>query len=155
MIVSDSSPLIFLARLERLDILRNYKIVIPEEVHREIAEGEREEYISISKEVREGGIKIERVEILENLPNSLHEGEKAAISLALRKKAEVVLLDERKARVIARLHGLTPRGTIGILREEYLQERMDKEELKKVVFRLIKEGYRIKEEIISEFLESL
>lgn len=155
MIVSDSSPLIFLARLGRLGILEDYEITIPEEVRREIAEGEREEYISIKKYVREGVIKVDRVEMLENLPNSLHEGEKAAISLALRKKAKIVLLDERKARVIARLYGLTPRGMIGILREEYLQGRMDKEELKKLVFRLIKKGYRIKEEIISEFLESL
>jgi hypothetical protein len=155
MIVSDSSPLIFLARLGRLGILEDYEITIPEEVRREIAEGEREEYISIKKYVREGVVKVDRVEMLENLPNSLHEGEKAAISLALRKKAKIVLLDERKARVIARLYGLTPRGTIGILREEYLQGRMDKEELKKLVFRLIKKGYRIKEEIISEFLESL
>jgi hypothetical protein len=155
MIVSDSSPLIFLARLGRLEIIKNYEIIIPEEVHREIAEGRKEEHISIKKYIKEGVIKVDRAEILENLPNSLHEGEKATISLALEKNINVVLLDERKARVIARLYGLTPRGTIGILREEYLQGRIDKEELKKLVFQLIKKGYRIKEEIISQFLESL
>lgn len=155
MIVSDSSPLIFLARLGKLDVLKNYEIIIPEEVHREVAEGDREEYISIKKYLREGAIKVDRAEMLEGLPPSLHDGEKAVISLARQKKANLVFLDERKARVIARLYGLTPRGTIGILNEEYLQGRMDKEELKRQVFRLIKKGYRIREEIIAEFLEGL
>lgn len=155
MIVSDSSPLIFLAKLGRMEILKNYEIIIPEEVRKEVAKGEREEWVSIKKHLEEGTIKVDRVEMLENLPDSLHEGERAAISLATRKKARIVLLDERKARVIARLYGLTPRGTIGILREEYLKKRMDKEELERLVFHLIKKGYRIREEIIAEFLESL
>jgi hypothetical protein len=41
------------------------------------------------------------------------------------------------------------------LSEEYLKKRIDKEELTRLVFHLIKKGYRIREEIIAEFLESL
>lgn len=156
MIVSDTSPLIFLARLGRLEFLKRYEIVIPEEVYREVQKGEgREDFFSIEKFIREGKIKIEKVEIIKDLPESLHEGERAVISLAMREKAEIVLLDERKARIIAKLYNLTPRGTIGVIREEYLKGRITKSGLKKLVLELVKRGYRIREEILSEFLESL
>lgn len=156
MIVSDTSPLIFLARLGKLEFLEGYEVIIPEEVYREVQKGEkREEFVSIKKFIKEGKIKVEKVEIIKDLPESLHDGERAVISLALRKKVKIVLLDERKARIMAKLYNLTPRGTIGLMREEYLQGRITKAQLKKLVLELIREGYRIREEILSEFLEGL
>ena len=35
-IISNASPLIFLAKIGKLDLLENYEIIIPEQVHKEI-----------------------------------------------------------------------------------------------------------------------
>ncbi len=100
-------------------------------------------------------LKIGKTEIDERLPVSLHQGERAVISLALKEGVDIVLVDERKARIVARLYDLKPRGTISILRQQYLDGRMNKVQLREMVFELIEKGYRIKEEILVAFLKDL
>ena len=40
-IASNASPLIFLAKIGRLDLLENYGVIIPKQVYSEIKEGEK------------------------------------------------------------------------------------------------------------------
>ena len=49
------------------------------------------------------------------LKRELDEGEAEAIALALQLKIEVVLMDERDGRSIAKSMGLTPIGVLGVL----------------------------------------
>ena len=120
-IIGNSGPLIALGMLGRLDILKSLfdVVLVPE---------------AVQKEIEQGGIKLSGLEdfrradwirivppgekrdaLLESL---LDIGEAAVISLAREQKASLVLIDERKARKVARdIYGLQPIGTARILVE--------------------------------------
>ncbi len=157
-IVSNSSPLIFLAKIGRLDLVNSYEITIPKQVYEEINKGaeSKEDAQKIRILVEKNIIKIEEIEIIYEIEqHSLGKGEKAAISLAIKKKANIVLLDERKARRIAKFYKLKPKGTIGILIDAWRTNRITKEELKESIKKLIEEGYRISEELIIKLLNEI
>ncbi len=118
-VVSNSSPLIHLAKIERLDLLKDYfEIVsIPEAVYREcIVDGKDREEVGLIKGAE--WIKVIRVgnsKLVKLLRASLDEGESEAIALSLEVGADLVLLDDCGAREKARLFGLKITGTIGVL----------------------------------------
>jgi len=120
-IICNSGPLIALGILGRLDILKSLfdVVLVPEAVQKEIEQGgiklsgladfRRADWIRILP------LKEKRDELLESL---LDIGEAAVISLAREQKASLVLIDERKARKVARdIYGLQPIGTTRILVE--------------------------------------
>lgn len=156
-VISNASPLIFLAKIGKLDLLENYEILIPKQVLEEIIKGKkagREDSHKIENLIENNKIKVESVEIGKEIDKlNLGKGEKAAISLGIKKNADVVLLDERKARRVAKFYKLKPRGTIGILIESHKNKKISKEELKDSLQRLIKQGYRISEDLILEVLK--
>ena len=158
-IVSNASPLIFLAKIERLDLLNNYEIIIPKQVEEEIDKGTetgKEDVQKIKALIGKNIIKVEETEINKEIESqSLGKGEKAAISLAISKKIDVVLLDERKARRLAKFHDLKPKGTIGVLIEAYKSKKINKKELAGLTEKLIEEGYRINESLIIKLLNGI
>ncbi len=54
---------------------------------------------------------------LSEVPAGLGRGEREAIALALESKADLVILDDRQGRRVARAKGLAVTGTIGLLIE--------------------------------------
>ena len=120
-IVCNSGPLIALGILGRLDVLKSLfkEVLVPEAVQKEIEQGgmrllglkdfQRADWIRIEP------LKEKRDELLESL---LDIGEAAVISLAREQNVTLVLIDERKARKVARdIYGLQPVGTARILVE--------------------------------------
>jgi len=105
-VVSDSSPLIHLARIGRLELLQELfqEIVIPPAVYREVVvEGRGKHGAELVRSAT--WIKVERLReqaLKQSLTLILDEGEAEAIALAVEKHAELVLLDEREAHVIAK-----------------------------------------------------
>lgn len=158
-IVSNASPLIFLAKIGRLDLLEGYEIIIPKQVYTEINIGEktgREDIYKIENLVKIGIIKVDEIEINEELEKqNLGIGEKAAISLGIAKNISLILLDERKARRVAKFYNLYPKGAIGILAEALKKNKITKKEFKELIQKLIKEGYRISEELIMDLLKEM
>lgn len=157
-LVSNASPLIFLAKIGKLDLLNNYEIIIPKQVYEEINKGSesKEDAQKIKTLVQKNIIKIEEVDIIKEIePYNLGKGEKAAICLAIKKKTDVVLLDERKARRIAKFYKLKPKGTIGILVDFWKANSITKEELNKSIKKLIEAGYRISDELIIKLLNEI
>ena len=127
--VCDSSPLIHLAAIGRLYLLREYynSITIPPAVWREVVDqgGDREG----AKEIRNardiGWITVtspKNSALIKALLKDLHEGEAESIALAIELSARIIILDETEARHSAELHGLSVIGIIGIL----LQAKADK-----------------------------
>ncbi len=100
-------------------------------------------------------IQLSKVTFLKDLPAFLGSGEKAVISLAVKEGITKVFIDEAKARTVARFKGLAPKGTLGILWDSYKMEALDKDTVEMLVFDLVQNGYRIREEIIVEFLKKL
>lgn len=158
-IVSNASPLIFLAKIGKLELLGNYEVIIPKQVYEEINKGTktgREDAQKIKSLVEKSIIKAEEIGIDNEIEKqNLGKGEKAVISLAINKKIDVILLDERKARRIAKFYKLKPKGTIGILIEACNNNRISKQELKESLQKLLKEGYRINETLLLEILSEI
>lgn len=158
-IISNTSPLIFLAKIDRLDLLADYELIIPKQVYEEIGKGTetcKEDAQKIKTLVERKIIRIEETNINSELEKlNLGNGEKAAISLAIDKKISNVLLDEKKSRSIARFYKLKPKGTIGLLVDAYKNNKIDKKEFTELIQKLVKEGYRISEALIIEILKNL
>ncbi len=118
-VVCNSSPLIHLAKIGKLGLLRKFfdEILIPEAVYREciLEGGMRDDAKRIvgAKWIRVVGI--ENIALKKALNTVLDEGESEAIVLALQESAELILIDDYEAREFARTYGLKITGTIGIL----------------------------------------
>ena len=63
----------------------------------------------------------------------LNTGEKQAIYLALRDTADLVLLDDLKAREEAQARGLTIKGTLGVLVQAYQQGVLPLDETQAII----------------------
>jgi predicted nucleic acid-binding protein len=151
-VVSNSTPLIYLTKVGRIDLLRAVfgEVFIPQEVKNEVVDkgkllGEEDAYI-VEKAISEGWLKVYPNEKIE-VPMKLHEGEVAALSLAKKLNIKTVLLDEVSARSAARLLDLTPRGTVFVLLKAQEKKEIDLDECIEILNSLIDKGFRLKEEV--------
>jgi len=148
-IVSNSSPLIALAKIGMLDVLSG--VVIPKAVFDEITKPEKE-YV---KELYEWGkdkiIEVKNRKAVEYLELMIDGGEAETIVLAEELNADAVLIDDLKARKIATLRGLNIIGTIGVLLNA--KERGFINEVKPLLEELMKRKIRISKELYNHALE--
>jgi len=144
MVVADSGPLMALGKLGLLDVLgRLYgEVAIPEAVYREVvmrgSEQGRLDSLQVELSLRRGNLFVAKIEKpvaeVENLP--LHEGEKEVLTLALEKKARLVLMDDMLARNRAKSFGFKVKGTLGVIVDAYRREFLSYEEVR-IVFEAI------------------
>jgi predicted nucleic acid-binding protein len=114
--VCNASPLIFLAKIQYLELLSTYELFIPSQVEKEILRGlksKKKDAIQIIEYLKSNNIKPINIKPLKDLPQFLGPGEKAVISLAVKEDIKRVFIDEAKARIVARFKGLNPMGTLG------------------------------------------
>ena len=154
-IVSNATPLIYLAKIGRLQLLRSLfdEVVIPIEVKQEVVDagkllGQKDAFV-IEKAIEEGWLKVLRVGLLK-IPISLGKGETAVISLAVRKKVEQVLIDETAGRTAAKLMGLKPRGTVYVLLRSLKKRAIDLDEFLDIMNQLAQRGFRLREQLYLE-----
>ena len=118
-IISNSSPIIHLAKIGRLNLLHEFYnvLVIPATVYAEcITEGKERAEIAVIK--RMDWLQVSPVSnqlLVKLLMSELDDGEAEVIALALERNADLVLLDDADAREKARVYQLKITGTIGIL----------------------------------------
>ena len=155
MIVSNATPLIYLSKVGKLELLKGVfgEIYIPEEVKIEAVdrgkELKRRDALVIERAIEDGWLKVSRAEPVK-LPIELEVGETAAISLAKKLGSQEVLIDEVSARTAARLLGLQPRGTIFVLLKILEEGEMNLDEFLETLNELVKHGFRLREEIYIE-----
>ena len=120
-VICDTGPIVALSMIDRIDILRHLFefVAVPEAVHKEILEGGATNAGLASYRK----VKWIKVMTLSNpvdplLRTSLDAGEAAVIGLAGDLSVNLVLVDERKARKIARtIYGLHVIGSARVLVE--------------------------------------
>ena len=119
--VSNSSPLIHLSLIGRINLLRRFSgVFIPPAVWREVVEqgGSRPGATEI-REARESGwlrvVEPSNTALVRLLEQELHPGEAECIVLAIEIRPDALLLDEAEARRIAGLYDLPVTGIIGLL----------------------------------------
>ena len=121
-VVSDTSPITNLAAIGQLDLLQRLYtcIIIPIAVYNEM--------VTVGKPVP-GAIEVQtlpwiqtqvvadrqRVITIQESQENIDLGEAEAIALALELKADLLLMDERRGRVVATNYGLQVTGLLGVL----------------------------------------
>lgn len=160
-VISNSSPLISLSAIQRLDLLRDFfgTVIVPPAVWREVVEeGQgRAGAAEVETAGSEGWIRIETFSndlLLRLLKRDLDDGEAEAITLAIETNAALILLDETEARRIADTYGLKKTGTVGILIRAKLAGKVDS--LKDELNRLRSDaGFRLEDGLYRQALISV
>lgn len=161
--VSNSSPLIHLARLSKVTCVRRVfpSLLIPVAVRSEAVErGKSEGFddaLILEKLEYEGWLKTVKLsatpsmKTARELAKELGKGEAEAIALALEKK-DRLLMDDLKGRQIARSYGVETTTTLGLLLELLMDGALTGEDYKKNVKNYCSQGW-ITPEVVQEFLE--
>jgi predicted nucleic acid-binding protein len=160
-VVSDTTPLISLLKIDRLDLLEKLfgQVLIPKTVFNELTDDVRfkeeaeqiksSEYIKIKSVVNH-----ESVGILKK-NTGLDQGESEAIILTDEVRADILLMDEAKGRVISMQRGIKIMGTIGILIAAYENDIITANEAMKCIDGLQKANRHIGERHYRRLLERL
>ena len=157
-IVSDASPLIFLSKIGRLQLLESHTLLIPTQVAEEILQGkaaEKPDCLAIAERLTAGQITVKPIALLQNVPFTIGAGENAAVALALREHADILLIDDKKGRKLAQLLHCQARGTLAVLIDAYREKRMTLMELKGDLQRLMAIGFRIPEDKLLSILNEV
>lgn len=153
MIVSNSTVLIYLAKIGKLSLLKKLfkQVIIPAEVFTEVVTIGKEhlhpDAFVIEAAVEDGWIEVKEIETLRELEEfGIDSGEAEAISLA-KSLGIPVLLDQTHARIAAKALGLKPRGTIFVLLAALQKKLFTYEEYQDSLEELVKAGFRMSDEV--------
>ena len=149
LIISDSTTIITLLNINRLDVLKNIftSIYIPTKVYEEITIKENialEKEFFIPKQIADK-------KLYKLLLKSLDEGEAEAIILAKELNLSLII-DEKKGRKIASNMGVNIFGFIGLLIINYKNKLLSKDEVINIFYRAKEQGFRVSKNLEEEFL---
>lgn len=152
LIVSDSTTIITLLNIKRIDILENLfdEILIPEKVYDEVAINEDiilESSLFIQKKIKDK-------ELYKLLSRSLDPGECEAIILAKEMKLSLII-DEKKGRKIATNLGINIMGFLGLLLLSYKKECLSEDEIIEIYNSAKKASFRVSERLEKQFFTLL
>jgi len=153
-VVVNSSVLIFLVKLNKIELLKNLftEVIIPEAVHREcVLEGNKhEESLLIANTTWIQVKQSKNLQLVELLSDLIDDGEAEAITLALETKS-LIILDDKDARKIARGLNLKVTGILGILLLAKKKKLI--KEISPLIEKLKEEGFRISDELTMKILK--
>ena len=151
MIVSDSTTLIILFDLHKIEFLSNLfeKVYIPATVYDEINVKHTLKLPSFMEV-----LKVKESQDLLLLKKLLDDGESEAIVLA--KEMDLgLIIDEKKGRKIAVNYGLKIIGLLGIIYLNIKKDFINQDEARLFLDDAISHGYRINKTLITEMFKSL
>jgi len=166
-VVSNSTPLIYLAKIGRLNIIRDVfgKVFIPDAVfHEAVTQGKTlnmsDAYIIekavgtwIFKEQVKPEVNSEFCFLETNM--RLGSGEKEALKLCRQLNAEYFIVDDKEARKVSRILNIKPIGTCGIVIQACRQGSITKREALQILDDLVKAGLRIDPTLYRRILDEL
>lgn len=154
-VISDTSPITNLIQIGKLDILKELfsEIIIPQEVYSELVELDFQENILYSVDWIQTK-QISDQKLVNNLVRDLDRGEAELIVLAIELRADVLLIDEKKGRKIAKEYGVEITGLLGVLKNAKSKGLIEK--LEPVLQELIlRTGFRIHPKLYEQILKSV
>jgi predicted nucleic acid-binding protein len=152
--VVDTSPLIFLAKLNRLDLLRRSadELLVPtaviEEVRASPDDASRKIEDALASWLREE--KVKGRQVVDVLLADLDFGEAEVIALAHETSAERIVMDDLDGRRFARRLKLEPIGTLGLLLAARLRGELSS--LREEIERLERQGFRASPSLVAAVL---
>jgi uncharacterized protein len=158
-VVSDTSPITNLAAIGQLDLLQGLytHIMIPVAVY--------DEMVGVGKSVP-GATEVktlswiqtqavadrQRAIAIRESEENIDLGEAEAIALALELKAKLLLMDERRGRILATSYGLQVTGLLGVLVQAKQNSLI--QSVKPLVHRLIEQAdFRVSEQLYATILQ--
>jgi len=171
LVVSNATPLIYLAKIGRIQILKNIfqSIQVPNEVKIEVVDRGKEKRYSdayvIEEAFNDGWITVgnltkdneKRASVLTEA-TGIDLGEAEAILLTRQKAEETILMDQAHARTVARQFGLKPRGTLYLILVSTRRGMLSKEDAKEDLSRLVEANFRINTKVydaVSKIIDKL
>lgn len=158
-LVSNTGPIIALMLLGKLEILRELfdEVVVPEEVHREVLQGKSASFFNLMHVTLYERMDWINIQALKSplepaLKSLLDAGEASVVQTAREMGTDYVLIDERKARKIARsVYGLNVIGTARLLVEAKKNGLIDS--VGDMIDKLRDGGYWIGDSIVQRMLK--
>ena len=142
-VIADTSTLIIFQKIDHLDLLKKVysTLITTPEIAREFGD-ELPKWIKIQD--------VTDKKYQEFLETQVDRGEASAISLAKEFVDPLLLLDDLKARKLAKRLNLKYTGTLGIIHKAKQMSMIDK--VKPLIDLLLKTNFRISDKIIDEIL---
>lgn len=152
LVVADSSPVHYLLLIDHIDILPPLyeRIVIPEIVVSELHHRRTPEIVRTWMEAPPEWIDVRQPHLTASgTLAELDDGERDAILLAMELEADLLLMDDRRARVEATRRDMTAIGTLGLLERAALHNLLD---LPEALARLLETNFRVDQALIDDLL---
>jgi uncharacterized protein len=168
--VSNTSPLIWLAKIGKLNMLKDLfgEVLISEESYKEAVEvGLKEGYsdaLVIKDACDQGWIKVERLDkkrvvVCQNIMRhsfELHLGEVQAIVLAREiGKDTLLLIDDSSGRAFAETWGLKVKGVLYVIMIALRNNLLDKAGAKDTVLNLVRKGFRVEPKLLAKLIQEI
>lgn len=151
-IVADASPLLHLARIGMLDLVRAAvgPVLVPRTVWGEVTESPvRPDVLAAIR----GASWIDVVDDPPSLDLGLDPGETAAILLCEKLRADALLIDERRGRAVAIARGIRVIGTLGVVAAAHRNGAVER--VAPVIEALRADGFWLSGELLEAFLASV
>jgi len=158
-VIADASPLIFLAKVRRLDLLHSLfssEIVVPKLVCSELLPEGVDDAEGRSMGAFLGTCRVEAVRRPRRFASAMSVADNAALTLAVRRKADLFLCDDRITRMMAEAEGIRPLGTLGILLQAMRQSIISSDQTKTLLQGLVRSHhFRISIELYQAVLTEI
>lgn len=143
-VIADTSTLILFKKIENFELLKSVyiSIIVTPEVATEFGK-------SLPKWIKTQSVTNIKYQALLEL--QLDKGEASAITLATEIDGALLLLDDLKARKLAKKLGLKFTGTLGIIHKA--KEMGVIEKIKPLIDKLLETDFRISQTVVSELLK--
>ena len=154
-VVSDTSCLILLSKINRLSLLKQLyaEIFIPEAVYDEITAKEDGAALLVNTSDWIRVCKVTDRQRLNSFPGVLHLGEREAMLLYDDINADLIIIDDNNARKEATRRGQKVTGILGVLSRAKDLGLIDK--VKPLINELLNNGYFISESVLDYLYQSL
>lgn len=152
-VVSDTTPLKYLILIQRIEILRslyNEVVVPPAAVNEMLAPGTPAQVIEWTRNEPAWVIVTQPALTTSEIGADIEEAEAEAILLAEQLNADLILLDDRRAREVAEDRGLRVVGTLGILIDAARRNMID---IHSTIADLRNTKFRISQQLLESALE--
>lgn len=151
-VVSNSSPLIHLAKIGKLNLLHEFfgVIAVPRAVYEECVVRPYKEVHAIKNAEWLKVFSVTGLYLVKLLESELDKGESEAIALALERNADLLLLDDADARQKARIYNIEITGTLGILLRAKKENKI--ESFSQITDELMATGFRIDAKLRNKLL---
>lgn len=152
-VISDTTPVISLLKADRLELLRELygTVLMPEAVYKELTENpvyikeaeiiKKTHFLSVARVENTTSVNILRA------ITGLDAGESEALILYGEQKADLLLMDERKGRSVAKQLNIMFMGTVGILMLAFDKNLLQAEEVNLCLDSMITNGIRLDKKI--------